>query len=189
MHIWQRTLTIAATLSILITALWLSGCAAVNPEPVEIQTVANLVVVSDRLVTSGRLAPAQLKELDPQQYRLVINLDPNDTETGLQNEVSLLTSNGIAYVAIPVLSDNPKYRDFLLFSSILNGTPEGRVWVHCRLNYRASIFTFLYRVIHQGADPDSAYEKVTQVWLPTPAWLKFAQETLARHQIEFDFIY
>ena len=128
-----------------------------------------------------------MRSLDPLEYRMVINLAPGDGESGNPNEARLLTSRGIAYAAIPVEINRPEYRDFLLFRGMIAAAGSGRVWVHCRINYRASIFVFLYRVIDQKIDPDRAYEKVIQVWVPSPVWLRFARETLAKHNIDYDF--
>lgn len=170
-----------------VAAVVLAACAATNAPTSGRTEPANYLEVSERLVTSGQPSADRIAALDPFEYRLVINLAPDDGDIGFPDEAALLAGKGIVYVAIPVEIQQPDYRDFVLFSSILNSVGNSRAWVHCRFNYRASIFTFLYRVIHEGADPDAAYDKVTQVWVPTPHWLSFTHETLARHNIYLDF--
>ena len=49
---------------------------------------------------------------------------------------------------IPVDWENPQEADFERFSTTLAGAGERRVLVHCQMNMRASMFTFLYRVTH-----------------------------------------
>ena len=167
-----------------IVGLW--SCAATTPPTAREMQPVNYMEMSDRLVTSGQLTSAQIAAMNPFQYRIVINLAPADDTAGVQDEARHLSSLGIAYAAIPVELQKPEYRDFVLFSNILDAAENGRVWVHCRINHRASVFAFLYRVIHEDADPDIAYEKVTQVWVPTAPWLEFARETLARYNIDYE---
>jgi len=59
-----------------------------------------------------------------------------------------------------------------------------RVLVHCRKNMRASVFAFLYRVIHLKEDVSSAYTSVLTVWEPNPTWKAFAQAQLQRFDID-----
>ena len=90
------------------------------------------------------------------------------------------------YVNIPVDWHRPTYDDFAIFSDILGHAGTRRVFVHCQINRRASVFTFLYRVVHEGVSPDAAYENVTAVWAPDAQWKDFARLVLKRHKIEFE---
>ncbi len=55
---------------------------------------------------------------------------------------------------------------------------------NCRpfLNSRALPF----RVVHDGAAPDGAWENVNTVWVPDEHWKDFARTVLKRHKIEYD---
>ncbi|HEX2827567.1 MAG TPA: protein tyrosine phosphatase family protein [Burkholderiales bacterium] len=146
----------------------------------------NFIAITDRLHTSGQPSEAQLKGLARSGYGLVVNLAPPTTTGSLPNEGALVAGNGIAYVNIPVDWDKPRYEDFVLFSDVLRRAGERRVLVHCQMNFRASTFTFLYRVVHQGVDPALAYDQVTAVWAPHDRWKAFAREVLAGHRIDFE---
>ena len=146
----------------------------------------NLVTVSKRIDTSGQPSEEQLVGLKQAGYDLVVNLAPPYTLGSIETEGSLVAGTGIPYVNIPVDWDNPKMRDFDLFTDILDIAGGRHVLVHCQVNRRASLFTFLYRVAHENADVDQAYEKVTSIWSPEPHWLEFANRVMARHQIDFD---
>jgi len=50
------------------------------------------------------------------------------------------------------------------------------------LNSRALPF----RVVHDGAAPDRAWENVNAVWVPDEHWKDFARMVLKRHKIEYD---
>ena len=145
----------------------------------------NYVIASERLHTSGQPDSEQLASLPDQGFDLVINLATPTSPNSIPDEGRLVTEGGASYVNIPVDWRAPTYEDFEFFSGILNQSSHDRVLVHCMLNYRASLFTFLYRTIHQGVAPDEAYEAVAAVWEPEDQWLEFGQMVLARHGIEY----
>ena len=146
----------------------------------------NFVAASERLHTSGQPSRAQLGGLKDKGYGLVINLAPPTTIGSIADEGSLVGSTGISYLSIPVDWHSPGYEDFELFSNVLRQSGSRQVLIHCQINRRASVFTFLYQVVHEGADADRAYAKVTGIWIPDQQWLAFARMALRRNGIEFD---
>ena len=50
---------------------------------------------------------------------------------------------------------------------------------------RASAFTFLYRVVHEGVAPEDAFTNMSQVWVPRDQWAEFVHATLAAHDIDY----
>jgi protein tyrosine phosphatase (PTP) superfamily phosphohydrolase (DUF442 family) len=157
--------------------------AAAEPQPVAI----NHVVVDARLHTSGQPQTPALETLAERGFDSVINLAPPTVVGAVADERELLESSGIAYVNIPVDFRNPTYADFERFSEALRETRGGQVLVHCQVNARASTFTFLYRVVHEGVAPAEAFELVKQVWTPIEPWADFGERVLERHGIDFRF--
>ena len=147
---------------------------------------ANFVIVSNRIHTSGQPTEAQLGDLRNAGYEIVINLSPPQVFGSLHQEGGLVAQTGLQYVNIPVDWNNPNYNDFKFFSEILKQSQSQHFLVHCQVNKRASLFTFLYRVVHEGVEPDEAYEKVTAIWAPDPHWLEFAKNILASHKIDYE---
>ena len=147
----------------------------------------NFIAVTETLATSGQPSPEQLQQLAVDGYRLVINLAPPDVYGSIADEGYLIAANGISYVNIPVDWHNPLPVDFQLFSDILAANAGRRTLVHCQTNKRASLFTFLYRVIHDRVPPDTAIEKVHAVWVPEAHWQTFMESILAAHGIEYEF--
>jgi protein tyrosine phosphatase (PTP) superfamily phosphohydrolase (DUF442 family) len=150
------------------------------------QTPMNFVTVSERIHTSGQPSAAQLGGLRDKGYELVVNLAPPTSAGSIPDEGLLVAQTGAIYVNIPVDWHVPRYEDFLLFSDVLDHAGHRRSLVHCQINKRASLFTFLYRVVRQGASPDLAYESVTAVWAPDEHWKQFARAVLKRHGIDFE---
>jgi protein tyrosine phosphatase (PTP) superfamily phosphohydrolase (DUF442 family) len=147
---------------------------------------ANFVAVSEGIHTSGQPSAAQLGGLKDKGYGLIINLAPPTTLGSISDEGMLVARTGISYLNIPVDWNAPRYEDFDLFSGILRQTGSMHVLVHCQVNKRASVFTFLYRVVYDGAAPDRAWENVNAVWVPDEHWRDFARMVLKRHKIDYD---
>lgn len=145
----------------------------------------NFIAASDRLHTSGQPTAAQLSGLQAAGYDLVINLAPPQTIGSIPDEGKLVAQTGLPYVNIPVDWENPTLDDFEIFSAILKNSKANRVLVHCQLNQRASVFTFLYRVEQEGIEPEKAYDSVRQLWVPDSRWVEFSRSVLKRKKIGF----
>ncbi len=152
------------------------------------ELAVNHVVINDRLHTSGQPQSAQLSGLADRGFELVINLAPPSTQGAIATEGKLVAENGVAYVNIPVDWRNPTYADFALFSGVLNQSGDRQVLVHCQVNKRASMFTFLYQVVHEQVPVDEAFEFVTRVWVPEDQWVTFGKRVLERHDIDSDIL-
>lgn len=146
----------------------------------------NFVAVSERIDTSGQPSPLQLSGLRDKGYDLVVNLAPPTSAGSVAEEGMLVAQTGATYVNIPVDWHAPRYEDFVLFSDLLDRAGARRTLVHCQINKRASLFTFLYRVVREGASADAAYTNVTAIWAPDEQWTKFARDVLKRHGIDFE---
>jgi uncharacterized protein (TIGR01244 family) len=145
----------------------------------------NYVAATERLHTAGQPDAATLATLAKQGFELVVNLAPPTNTGAVPDEGKLVAENGPTYVNIPVSWQQPTYDDFELFSAVMNGARDRKVLVHCQLNMRASAFTFLYRVIHEGVPPEQAMQALRAVWIPRDQWAKFTADVLARHDVDF----
>jgi uncharacterized protein YktB (UPF0637 family) len=56
--------------------------------------------------------------------------------------------------------------------------PGRKTLVHCQVNYRASAFVFLYRVLFDDVPMDQAKEAMESVWVPNDTWRAFIFSTL-----------
>ena len=155
---------------------------AASPEP---SMGANYVVATERLHTAGQPSAAALATLAEQGFELVVNLAPPNNQGAVAEEGKLVAEDGPTYVNIPVNWQKPTYEDFELFSAVMNGARDRKVLVHCQLNMRASAFTFLYRVVHEGVAPEEAMTALSAVWIPRDQWADFTADVLARNKIDF----
>ena len=170
----------------LLTFLITTSFQAVAKKPNEYaKNGVNFVKVSERIDTSGQPPKELLETIATKNYDLIINLAPPLSKGSVFEEGGLVAQAGTKYVNIPVDWKNPSEQDFNFFSDVLNAKAQNKVLVHCQINMRASLFTFLYRVIHKNIKPSLAHEKMTLVWTPTEQWLKFAQSILDIHKIDY----
>jgi protein tyrosine phosphatase (PTP) superfamily phosphohydrolase (DUF442 family) len=148
----------------------------------------NLVKWTAQLESSGQPTSRQLAGLVKDNFGMVINLAPPPSEGSIQDEGGIVAGNGLVYVNIPVDWDKPALEDFHFFAKTLAAASGQRVLVHCQINMRASTFTFLYRVVHDRVDPQAAWEKVTQVWVPHDQWRDFVTLVLEDAGIDVELM-
>ena len=147
--------------------------------------LTNFVAVDERVGTAGQPTAGQIVEIKSAGYEAVVNLAMGDSEKALPNEADLVAQQGMDYAHIPVVWDAPQKADFVRFAEVMNANADRRVFVHCAMNMRASAFTFLYRIIHQGVEPSEAKAAMQQVWDPQGVWEAFVVEVLADHGVDY----
>jgi protein tyrosine phosphatase (PTP) superfamily phosphohydrolase (DUF442 family) len=160
----------------------LAGTSGAEEQPLAV----NFVAVTESLHTAGQPDATHLSGLGARGYGMVVNLAPPTSRGSIETEGRLVAAAGITYVNIPVDWQNPAYADFELFSDVLDHAAGRKVLVHCQMNMRASMFTFLYRVVRRKVPPAEAFQYVRQVWLPQDQWLSFGRMVLQKHNIDFE---
>lgn len=171
--------------AVLFGAAWCAQSAE-GPHVIADAAPANFVAVTERIHTSGQPTAAQLGTLKSKGYAFIINLATPASSGAIPEEGSLIARTGASYLNIPVDFKNPTYDDFELFSNILKQSGSRQVLVHCQVNKRASVFAFLYRVVHERVAPDEAWKHVVSIWEPEPQWSRFVRMVLKRHNIAYD---
>ena len=74
------------------------------------------------------------------------------------------------YLHIPVDWEAPTASDFYLFAGAMQRSPGKKTLLHCQANYRASAFSFLYRVLYEGVPMATAKRDMDSVWTPNQTW-------------------
>lgn len=142
---------------------------------------ANLVQWRPGLTSSAQPTAEYLKNAKKLGYEVVINLAPPEYKEAVEKEGAILAAQGITYVNIPVDFTNPTPENFNLFTAVMKTMERRKILVHCQVNLRGSSFTFLYRVITEGAQMDEARAKLNSVWVPNPKWKPFIEAELLAH--------
>jgi protein tyrosine phosphatase (PTP) superfamily phosphohydrolase (DUF442 family) len=151
-----------------------------NPD---LDSVRNFHRISDQLLTSGQIYPAQIPSLQAEGVDFVINLAIADPDRNAEEPYAMMSA-GMNYVNIPVSFQEPTQEDLELFFAVMDARGDRKTLVHCFANFRASAFTFLYRVLREGVPEDEAREDLLAVWddetlEKNPAWVKFIDDSLA----------
>jgi len=123
--------------------------------------------------SAGQPSKEQLPLIKEAGYNRVIYIAFSNGRTAIPEEDQLVKDLGMDYLHIPVDFNNPTLRDFNAFADAMQREPESKTLLHCQVNARATAFSFLYRVIYQGADIAAAKADMNSVWTPNSVWRDF----------------
>jgi uncharacterized protein (TIGR01244 family) len=145
------------------------------------KNILNLSILSDLLATSGQPTRTELADMAEAGFEVVINLALPTSDNAIPDEAELVKSLGMEYIHIPVVWDSPQLENLQRFMDAMDAHKEQKILVHCALNYRASAFTALWRVLRQGWDEAEAFAVQKKIWNlgEYPVWEKFVRAVLA----------
>jgi protein tyrosine phosphatase (PTP) superfamily phosphohydrolase (DUF442 family) len=149
--------------------------------PVGVEQVLNYLCISEHIGTAGQPLEDQFADIKASGYEVVINLAMPDSTNALPNEAELVIEQGMDYVHIPVLWEDPKDDDLDRFFEAMAHYRDRRAFVHCALNWRVSCFVYLYRVIRLGVRGEVASETLFEIWEPNAIWQSFIEKSLMRY--------
>jgi protein tyrosine phosphatase (PTP) superfamily phosphohydrolase (DUF442 family) len=146
-------------------------------------SLLNEIQYSSNLTTAGQPSEEQFRALAEAGFQRVIFLAFNDHKNALKNEDRVARSAGMEFVHIPVAWDAPTTVDFNTFAAVMRATDK--TLVHCEVNFRASVFGFLYQVIYLGTPVEEAWALLTSIWIPNETWDTFIASVLAEKGVEY----
>ena len=149
----------------------LAGSNAMAAPPVE--DVVNYREYSATLSSSGQPTRTQLDAFADAGFERVVFLAFSDHDESLANEDRVVKELGMQYAQIPVDWEAPTVSDFNMFAGLMERAPGKKTLVHCQVNFRASAFSFLYRVLYRDVPIDVAKEDLNGVWVPNETWREF----------------
>lgn len=144
----------------------------------------NLQINSTNMVSAGLPSNAHLAQLNEMGVTHVIDLIPGDRE----EERASVSSLGMDYHNIQVVWDNPTYENFSDYSNTVSDAHKngGLVLTHCKLNWRGSVFTYLYRITVQREDEAAMKAEMLKTWQPNDIWLAFIHTVLDEYNKAHD---
>ncbi len=144
----------------------------------KIDDILNYVHISERVGSAGQPRREQFAAVARAGYEVVVNLAMPDSTNALPDEAELVAAQGMSYVHIPVAWEAPTIQDLERFFEVLERYGDRKVFVHCALNMRVSVFLFLYRVLQQGVPQEGAWRAVRRIWEPNDVWQGFMARSL-----------
>jgi protein tyrosine phosphatase (PTP) superfamily phosphohydrolase (DUF442 family) len=146
-----------------------------------IQNITNYLKIKPWLGTAGMPTIEQLKIIADSGYQSIINLALDQSPGAITDEDLLVNQLGMKYFHVPVNWEQPKVSDYLCFSAIMQKLAGEKIFVHCVLNMRVSVFTYLYRVLQLEDSSKEAYKDILKIWEPNHSWQTFMMEVLSQY--------
>jgi SAM-dependent methyltransferase len=147
-----------------------------------VEEILNYVPLSSTIGTAGQPAPDQFAAIRAAGYELVVNLAMPDSTGALADEAELVAAQGMAYVHIPVVWEQPTLADLDRFFDVMVASSHCKVFVHCALNMRVSVFVLLYRCVHLGLRLQTAWADLQKIWTPNEVWQAFLYDALVHYR-------
>ena len=158
--------------------LFASACFAQS-----LDEVVNYLEYSDSFASAGQPTEAQLELIRDEGFERIVYIAFSTDGNAIANEDKLVRDLGMDYVQIPVVWDSPTDADFESFAAVMQRDPDKKTLLHCQVNFRASAFGFLYRVIHEGVPVALAKADMNTVWEPNEIWRELIFGVLESHGI------
>lgn len=143
--------------------------------------VTNYVAYSEQFASSGQPTSEQLASLKQAGFERVVYIAYSDHENSLAHEDRIVKNLGMEYVHIPVEWSAPTVDDFEMFAGAMQRAPNKKTLLHCQVNYRASAFSFLYRVLYENVAMPQAKADMNEIWTPNETWRDLIFAVLDRH--------
>lgn len=142
--------------------------------------IINFLRMDDSLCCGGQPTEAQFAAAAREGIELVINLALPTSDNALPDEPGLVRALGMEHIHIPVIWDSPQQSDLERFMDAMDAHRDKHILVHCAMNYRATAFFALWRVLRRGWGVDEAFASQRETWdlEEYPVWKAFVEDTL-----------
>lgn len=139
----------------------------------ELSEISNFRQYSPTFASSGQPDRDELEELKSAGFERIVYIAMSDSRNALANEDVVVKELGMDYVHVPVIWDKPVPADFYAVAGAMRQQPGRKTLLHCQVNYRASAFSFLYRVLYEDVPMAEAKADMNSVWTPGETWRDF----------------
>lgn len=155
----------------------LLGCSPILNAS-ELSDISNYREYSPTFSSSGQPTKDELELLRKKGFGRIVYIALSNSGKAIANEDVIVKELGMDYVHIPVIWDAPTAADFYTFAGVMQRNADRRTLLHCQVNYRASAFSFLYRVLYEDVPVAQAKADMNTVWQPNETWRKLIFEIL-----------
>ena len=180
----MKTMFLASLLCVLAGSLAAHTDAA-NSDEDNGFNLLNRIDYSPALTTSGQPTEAELRQIASAGYDRIIFLAFSNHPKAVAHEDDIVRGLGLQFIHIPVEWESPSPTDFAAFAAVMQTYDSGRTLVHCEVNFRASVFGFLYQVLFAGADVDEALSQMQSIWVPNDTWEAFIVRVMSDEGVDY----
>ncbi len=171
----------ALTLPVMLVTLIVSAGYSKVAQAEDMAELINYREYSETLSSSGQPNEKQLQVVKEAGFTRVVYLAFSDDHDSLPTEDRMVKELGMEYVHLPIDWDLPTVNDYTMFAGAMRASPDMKTLVHCQVNFRASSFSFLYRVLQEDVPMDQALEDLNTVWVPNETWQKLIFDVLEKN--------
>jgi protein tyrosine phosphatase (PTP) superfamily phosphohydrolase (DUF442 family) len=161
-----------------ILKLYMNNALPINLVGNRMEDIYNFLKLSDSIATAGQPTKEQFTAISESGYQVVVNLALPESLNALPDEKEVVETQGMEYIHIPVVWENPTIDDIRCFFSVMEANADKNIFVHCAANMRVSAFMYLYRLIHEGMSDEDAKRDLHQIWIPNDNWQKFIEQVI-----------
>lgn len=138
-----------------------------------VKNIYNYYQYSDTLAAGGQPTPEQLEALKKEGFQVVFSISPASTRNYLQTEAAIAESLGMEFVHYPVDCSNLKDSHYKVFSKILEGIADKKVFVHCGGNIKSSSLIHMYKVLEMGVNEEDSLQELKTIHKPEQKWFEY----------------
>ena len=148
-------------------------------------SLLNQIDYSPSLTTSGQPTEEALGLAARSGYSRVIFLAFSNHQNALEHEDEMVKALDMEFIHIPVEWEAPSLADFGAFVAAMQAPTQQRTLLHCEVNFRASVFGFLYQVIFESVPMDEAISLMHAIWIPNEVWEDFIVRVLTVNGLDY----
>jgi len=160
MYLAKRVLGILVLVSGTVT-----GLAAA-----ELSEIRNYIEYSPTFASAGQPTREQLDAVKAAGFERVVYIAFTNGRNAIPDEDAVVKELGMDYIHVPVIWDAPTKSDFYAFAGAMQREPGRKTLLHCAANFRASAFSFLYRVLYEDVPVSEAKADMNSIWTPNETW-------------------
>lgn len=174
----------ATKLSLIGSLLWVFSMAdlyAADAVQKDLAAISNFRQYSATFASAGQPTREQFQALKDNGFQRIVYLAFSNNPTAVADEDTVVKGMGMEYMQVPVDFASPLPSDFYAFADSMRRDTGKKTLLHCQVNFRASAFSFLYRVIYEDVPVAEAKAAMNSVWQPNAVWRDFIFEVLAQN--------
>ncbi len=149
-----------------------------------LKKIVNFYQLDENIGTSGQPEGEQFGDISAAGYDIVLNLSLSDSPNAIENENNIISELNMTYVHVPVDFKTPALEDLESFFKQMEKHNNKKIFIHCVMNWRVSVFMFLYHRIKCDMPVSDALQHMNAVWEPEPVWQEFIDNALDNYGIK-----
>ena len=170
-------------LSVLAGFVFSSAVQALEEPNPALAEIVNFRQYSATFASAGQPTREQFTTIAENGFERVVYIAFTNNPNALPDADQVVKGLGMEYMQVPVDYQNPLPDEFYAFADAMERNKQKKTLLHCQVNYRATAFSFLYRVIFEDVALAEAKADMNTVWQPNEVWRDFIFDVLAQNNI------